>query len=380
MPPAIRTNPLEATFLNPILTLKQSVMKRSFTLFATVISLLGITNISSGQTCSMSATNPNPSPAFSTAQTVDELNGFTSPDQSPVGKFPKGTTTTLESPVYFYTSAQSATYFKYNLATTTGSSLITGYSITLYCETLTAQSCSNTVSYPVTTTGTDYYFSISPLTAIPSNKYYKVVITLTLAGGGNKDVFATSFQSNGRLAPAGTILPVKFSSFDVNASDNTNNLVWNVGVEENLSGYEVERSADGRSFSRIAFVNAAGSSRYAYADSKISGTVYYRITSVDVDGRFGYSPVVAVKNGDASVVLNAFPMPVISDVTIQHAKATKGSLITISSVEGRTIKSITPAAGAQQTVINFSSLNKGVYMLRFTTTEGAVETLKLIRQ
>jgi hypothetical protein len=355
-------------------------MKSSFTLFAAILSLLCITNISFGQTCSMSTTDPNPSPAFSTAQTVDELNGFTSPDQSPVGKFPKGTTTTLESPVYFYTSAQSATYFKYNLATTTGSSLITGYSITLYCETLAPQTCSNTVSYPVTTSGTDFYFSISPLTAIPSNKYYRVVITLTLAGGGNKDVFATSFQSNGRLAPAGTILPVKFSSFDVSTSGSTNNLVWNVGAEENLSGYEIERSADGRSFSRIAFINATGSSRYAYADPKISGNVYYRIKSVDVDGRFGYSAVVAIKNGETGVVLNAFPMPVLSDVTIQHEAATKGSLITISSVEGRTIKSITPAAGAQQTVINFSSLNKGVYMLRFTTQDGTVETLKLIRQ
>jgi hypothetical protein len=355
-------------------------MKRNFTsLLAIAILVITSGKAFSQADCSMSTTNPNPSPALGSSLAVTSLNGFTSPDQSPVGDFSKGTTTTLVSPVYSYPYAQTETYFKYHLATTASTSTITGYSISLIIEGGITLSCSNTVSFGVNSTGADYYFMLDPADAIPAGKYFKIVLTLTIAGGGNKDVIASAFQSNGQLAPAGISLPVKFSSFEATASGSTNYLTWNVGTEENLSGYQVERSVDGRNFSNIGFVSAAGNSSYSYVDNKPASTSYYRIKSVDIDGKYGYSTVAVVKTGSSSIVMKAFPMPITSKLTIQHSTATAGSNIMLSTADGRIIKTIVPAAGSQQTEIDLSSVKAGLYLVRYSAP-GESATLKLIKQ
>ena len=355
-------------------------MKRNFTSLLAIAILLITSGKAFGQAdCSMSTTNPNPNPALGSSLAVTALNGFSSPDQSPVGDFTKGSTTTLVSPVYSYPYAQTETYFKYHLATPSSSSIITGYSISIIIEGGTTLSCSNTVSFGVNTTGADYYFMLDPADAIPANKYYKIVLTLTIAGGGNKDVIASAYQSNGQLAPAGISLPVKFSGFEATASGSSNYLSWKVGTEENLSGYHVERSVDGLSFSDIGFVAAAGKSGYSYVDTKPAGTSYYRIRSVDIDGKFGYSTVAVVKTGASSIVMKAFPMPVTSNLTIQHSTATAGSIITLSAADGRIIKTIIPAEGTQQTDLDLSSAKAGLYLVRYSTPVTSA-TLKVIKQ
>ena len=73
-------------------------------------------------------------------------------------------------------------------------------------------------------------------------------------------------------------------------------------------------------------------------------------------------------------------MPVINDFTLSHSTATAESQISISSAEGREVKVMTPAKGSQQTVISLSSLNAGVYVVRYTNGSGEVETLKIVKQ
>jgi hypothetical protein len=355
-------------------------MTRNYTLVI-AIAILMLTSISSfSQTCSMSTTNPNPVPGFTTTLAATTANGFSSPDQTTVGTFNKGTTTSLLSPVYSYTTAQTETYFKYHLATSASGSTITGYSITLILQDGTRWTCSGTVSFSVNATGADYYFMFNPADAIPANKYFRIELDLTIAGGGsNKDVIASAFRSNANLAPAGITLPVKFSSFEVKVSSGSNYLTWNVGTEDNLNGYAVERSTDGDKFSQIGFVAASGKSSYSFVDNKASGASYYRVKSVDNDGKYGYSTIVQVKGQQSSVVLKAFPIPVQNQLTIQHGTAGKNNKIELVSADGRLMKSVLVIAGTQQTNVDMSSVRTGVYVVRFID-DANVESLKLVKQ
>src|SRR5690606_34593965 len=64
-----------------------------------------------------------------------------------------------------------------------------------------------------------------------------------------------------------SILPVKVSSFTARLINNRTQLKWNVGTEDNVNRYEVERSQDGVDFMEVATVNASGSSSYMAVDA-----------------------------------------------------------------------------------------------------------------
>lgn len=97
------------------------------------------------------------------------------------------------------------------------------------------------------------------------------------------------------------ILPVKLLSFAGNKNNNKVDLKW-VAEETNTNHYEVERSANGREFTKIAEVAAANNGRqqmYTAADElPLSGINYYRLKMVDNDNSRTYSRVIQVNMGN----------------------------------------------------------------------------------
>jgi hypothetical protein len=352
-------------------------MKRISTLAIAAIGLVAISMNSFGQSCTMATT---PTQSFSSNLAVSAANGFSASGQTTVGIYPKGGSSTLISPVYFNGTGGSVINFGASLAAAGNpGAQITAYSIKIVTQT-SSFNCSGTIVANLTTTATDYYFSINLGSTIPANKYFQVYLTFTTAGSSSKDVVASSFGINSNLAPAGIVLPVKFAGFEASSTRKTTNLTWKVGVEQNLNGYAVERSSDGSSYSQIGFVPAAGKSSYYFVDVNPSATSYYRLKSVDIDGKYGYSSVVVVKAGGASVIMKAFPSPVISKVVVQHITADAGSNLTISTADGRLFKSFAPVVGTQQTEIDLSSAKAGLYLVRYSTPSGEVATIKVIKQ
>jgi hypothetical protein len=102
-----------------------------------------------------------------------------------------------------------------------------------------------------------------------------------------------------------TPLPINLLSFQgLQKPDHTVSLLWQTAQEENSSYIEVQRSADGKSFSTIGKVPAAGNSNtvrdYSFIDgSPLAGNGSYRLRLVDLDGKSRYSRAVVV-NSDAS--------------------------------------------------------------------------------
>lgn len=243
----------------------------------------------------------------------------------------------------------------------------------------------NTSNVIVQTTPQDYVSgtctSVTRPADMSGNSFQIVAIYTVTDGNGNPSngyIFLDNFGTNG--VAASSALPVKFQNLDAKAASNSVSLKWSVGTEDNVSSYQIEKSADGRSYATIGSVNATGDGTYSFTDSKPTSVAYYRIKSVDIDGKYGYSTVAMVKAGNSVIVLKAFPTPFVNNLSIQHPTAVAGSSIIISSADGRVIKTVVPAVGMQQTDINLSSAKSGLYVIRYSSLNGDSETLKVVKQ
>ena len=184
------------------------------------------------------------------------------------------------------------------------------------------------------------------------------------------------------IAVQGGPLPVTFEGFVARKMDDgSTKLLWNVSHEVNVQGYYVETSTNGVDFKNYGYVSATGKNVYSlnYSD-KISGNVYFRIKNVDFDGKTKYSAIIKLF-GKETVLnnLQVYPQPAFEQVTIQHNKATERAVFTLYSSEGKIIMQKIAMPSTQQTQLNISNLNSGIYMLRYDDGTGKVQTKSLIK-
>lgn len=116
-----------------------------------------------------------------------------------------------------------------------------------------------------------------------------------------------------------SVLPIKLITFTGMLRGDDVQLNWATATETNNDYFEVERSLDGKSFTKIGFVKGAGNSvnvqKYIYIDISAENEVlYYRLKQVDYDGTFSYSNIVVVKQNISSVKL--YPNPFENYVTV----------------------------------------------------------------
>ncbi len=172
-------------------------------------------------------------------------------------------------------------------------------------------------------------------------------------------------------------LPVKFGMFTANSNGDAVQLNWSADVEENTSHYSIERSTDGVQFYSIATAPLNERRIYHYTDKAPLSDAFYRIRSVDHDGRTGYSPVLRVKGKESSVVTRAF-INSSNNISVQHESAITGTRIEIYSANGTFLKSSPVVPGSQHTIIGLPSASKGIYFLRYFSGS-KTETIKLIK-
>ena len=94
-------------------------------------------------------------------------------------------------------------------------------------------------------------------------------------------------------------IPVELTAFGASVADGTVMLNWKTATEINNSGFEVHRSSDGTSWTKIGFVAGSGTSvsgkDYSYIDKSVTtGKYSYRLRQVDFNGTATYSGVVEV--------------------------------------------------------------------------------------
>lgn len=205
---------------------------------------------------------------------------------------------------------------------------------------------------------------------------------------GTRDIFVSdrlfvpNFASN-RLViftPSST-LPSRLLRFTASFSTNDQSvkLDWTTADENNVRGYQVEYSDNGRNFTNAAvFQNAKGASANNYTTNDIirsSNVLYYRLKTLDNDGSFNYSEVVRVNKSSVRVI-SIYPNPASSQMVISFPRATKATL-QFFDVSGRLVKQAETFASSN--LISVDDLVNGVYKIRMKY-EGEVISKKFVKK
>ncbi|TPG58227.1 discoidin domain-containing protein [Hymenobacter nivis] len=194
------------------------------------------------------------------------------------------------------------------------------------------------------------------------------------------------FQVYGTLVPLP--LPVTLASFGAVPQTAAVAVRWATATEHNSASFEVQRSADGASFARLAAVPAAGNSQsaraYEYLDAApLRTTAYYRLKQLDIDGQVAYGPVVAVQAAapapaTAGVALSFFPNPATDRATLQWSAAAAGAARwSLMTTAGQLVHTETFAtqAGPNAQPIDLGPYAAGSYVLTLETAGQVRHTL-----
>jgi hypothetical protein len=187
------------------------------------------------------------------------------------------------------------------------------------------------------------------------------------------------------FTPGSTIitLPIKLTSFKGEAQGRNNRLTWATSSEVNFKEFVVERSADGKAFaavgSPVPTKGVSTGSNYSFIDfNGAAGTLYYRLKSVDNDGTFEYSDVIAIKSSLAqteNVVI--YPNPTTGPLTVQHAAGLEKATISLIDLGGKEIKLLNIEKNSTSTSLDLTELKAGVYFIQVLNGEKSV--IKLIK-
>ena len=171
------------------------------------------------------------------------------------------------------------------------------------------------------------------------------------------------------LSTPGNALPVHFSAFNTKCNGNSITARWTTETEMNSQSFEVQRSADGRNWTTIANLPAAGNSansrQYSFTDNVYLQNSFYRIAEVDINGKINYSTINQVRCGN-NAEFKLWPNPAISQTWLSVSIATdeKASLIIIDQ-KGRVVYRKQVSLFAGNTIINIDThwLASGSYVV-----------------
>jgi autotransporter-associated beta strand protein len=114
-------------------------------------------------------------------------------------------------------------------------------------------------------------------------------------------------------------LPVELTKFTGTLTKGIASLIWQTSSELNNKGFEVELSNNGNDFRKVGFVKGAGTTNqiqnYTFDCLVNQAIVYFRLRQLDVDGKFNYSPVIALRQVNAQTA-SISPNPSYSDIKL----------------------------------------------------------------
>ncbi len=170
-----------------------------------------------------------------------------------------------------------------------------------------------------------------------------------------------------------TFTPVELATFSsIVVGDKGVKLDWVTTSETNNYGFYVERSVDGELFETIDFVEGAGTTTeersYSYVDNSVnSGTYYYRLKFVAIDGSITYSDVLEVSIGVPGTyeLAQNYPNPFNPSTTIKFSLRDAGFVeLKVYNVIGQLVETLVQRdmpAGYHSINFDASRLSSGIY-------------------
>ncbi|UAY50829.1 T9SS type A sorting domain-containing protein [Ferruginibacter albus] len=165
-----------------------------------------------------------------------------------------------------------------------------------------------------------------------------------------------------------TVLPVTFTSFNAHPVNNTINFNWSVGVQTNITRYDIESSADGKSFSKIGTVAAANAQSYSWS-AAFNADNFYRIKAIDNAGNVSYTNVLSLNANNTQASITATNPVVNHSLTLQlNALKKDNYAVTLYTVSGVKVFStaIDHAGGSSIKTLQLPTLLQGMYFVKLS--------------
>lgn len=140
------------------------------------------------------------------------------------------------------------------------------------------------------------------------------------------------------------------------------------------AGFEVERSADNKTFTKIA---TTGINAVAFVDTN-NATGYYRVRAVNTKGNSDYSNVASIMAAKAAVtnpvsfakeMVDVYPNPTVDFVRVAVPEAIQQDNVKITVFDGmnRIVSSVQLRKGATEHTVDLSNMTEGAYTVIIST-------------
>jgi poly(beta-D-mannuronate) lyase len=174
--------------------------------------------------------------------------------------------------------------------------------------------------------------------------------------------------------PGNISLPVTLNRFSGTVVEQDALLSWTTASELNMAGYEVERSINGKDFTRVGnrvdAMNSTLTQHYQLIDKHIfnkqTGNVYYRLKMINMDGGSNYSGMLVLSlKGNSN--LRMYPNPAQENIFLEVVLSGEKTQFYIYNAEGRLIRSEQRSVvkGRNLLEFNIADLPKGIYYLQY---------------
>ncbi len=179
----------------------------------------------------------------------------------------------------------------------------------------------------------------------------------------------------------GISLSAELTTFTAHPLSKNVQLNWQTASEKNNDHFDIERSTDGKTFSKIGEQKGQGTTsqvqNYGYLDTNpFSGVNYYRLKQVDVDGQFTYSKTVSVEMGKTGKSISVYPNPV-KDKLMVETTIQGDYTIDLFDITGKLLQSYKANQPLMSLTIN--DLPNGVYMVSIKSN-AVQQTFKIVKQ
>lgn len=158
---------------------------------------------------------------------------------------------------------------------------------------------------------------------------------------------------------------------------------WATAQESNTRDFEIEHSQDGRTFTTVGTIPAAGNSAlpryYKWIHTNPDpGINYYRIRQSDLDHAYSWSKIVSLYYGSGVSKTTALPNPVRDRFTILLAQPAEGTILTVYNAAGAAVVKLRLQDGTKQLDIESGGWSAGAYFveLQYRTYKEVLPVIK----
>ena len=171
-----------------------------------------------------------------------------------------------------------------------------------------------------------------------ANKFY--IRTKDNNGKWSETTFLDFTYSGVPVTDCNVVLSVELMDFQVTKKDKNINVSWQTAFERNVSHFDIERSNDGKTFTKIGEQKAVGGLDLAYYkafdNTPQYGINYYRLKIVDRDGNVDFSKTQSLIFGKG-LIIQTFPNPIKEELTVGISSEAKTVEITFTDLLGKVV-------------------------------------------